>query len=461
MQVVKVARRRKPLKIALIFVLSLVAIIAVAIIVLRLFGDRFGLHRVNASQMRTMDFSSVEMYPQSFATDALYLVRFVEENHPIFVLDDWLPDDYEVIRDKFLAYTRNESITQTDFVFAMMEYIVTLRDGHMNQLWYDESDLLDINWQELDGRLFLTGEDGGITSTEVLEIGGVPVSQVFSVIDRYYYSENEAARHTSHSLFSRLSVVVERAGGMVTNDGIQILVSDNGETMTKDITFFERSREREFIIRHEIIDDVFLIDLRTFFADYSDIADTVRYIEDAVAGGTRKFIVDLRGNGGGSSWIGQRLLSAMGITIPQFGALIRTSPVEIEHGGMWHFSILNFLGIDYVTMSPSASSNNPNDVFVSVLTDAASFSSAMWMATWAQDGGFGNVIGSPSRNAPTSFGNVLWHTLPYSGVSLPVSRTQWLRPDENADPLVLMPDILVDPVSAMEVALEYLQNLEN
>ena len=307
-------------------------------------------------------------------------------------------------------------------------------------------------------KAFLRDENGNITTTEVIEIGGVLVSQIFSVIDRYYYSENEAARHNSHNRYSRYSSIVERAGGIIANNGIQITVSDNGEIAAKNVGFIDQDSEREFIIRHEMIDDIFLIDIRTFNAVYLDISDTVQAIEDAVANGTRKFVVDLRGNNGGSSWIGERLLNAMGITIPQFGLIRRTSPVEIEQHGMGYFRILNFLGFDYVTMSPSTDSSNPNNVFVSVLTDAASFSASMWMATWAQDGGFGNVIGSPSGNAPTSFGNVLTHTLPYSGIRLSVSGAQWFRPDENADPLVLMPDIPVDPSDALNVALEFLQN---
>jgi len=75
---------------------------------------------------------------------------------------------------------------------------------------------------------------------------------------------------------------------------------------------------------------------------------------------------------------------------------------------------------------------------------------------WVQDGGFGNVIGSPSRNAPTSFGNTRSHTLPYSDIWFMLSYNKWLRPDVNADPDAVVPDILVDPAYALDVALAYL-----
>jgi hypothetical protein len=81
------------------------------------------------------------------------------------------------------------------------------------------------------------------------------------------------------------------------------------------------------------------------------------------------------------------------------------------------------------------------------------------MALWVRDGGFGNVIGSPSSQAPTAFGNILNFRLPYTGFSGFISYVQFLRPDANADPAILQPDIVVDPAEALEFALEYLQNM--
>jgi len=51
--------------------------------------------------------------------------------------------------------------------------------------------------------------------------------------------------------------------------------------------------------------------------------------------------------------------------------------------------------------------------------------------------------------------------LPYSNIWLSISIDKWLRPDVNADQVVLRPDMLVNPDEALEVALEYLHNLGN
>jgi hypothetical protein len=52
-----------------------------------------------------------------FAADALHLVQTIEQVHPIFIMDGYLSDDYEAIRDEFLLLSQGD-ITRQDFVFA-------------------------------------------------------------------------------------------------------------------------------------------------------------------------------------------------------------------------------------------------------------------------------------------------------------------------------------------------------
>ena len=456
-------KKRKTLKITLIALAALIVLLLVGLLMVWIMSGRPSFGRVeNITPPITIDTSDFT----GFAVDALYLVQTIERTHPIFIVDGWLPYNYEIMRDEFLLYAQNPNITRLDFVFAAKHFITVLRDGHMSGMMMEVCDegrlqriihggTLDINWIAQDGNLFLHGE-------QVKEVGGVSVAQVLATVDRYYYSENEADRQFNHARFSRYGDVIERAGGEIKNGTVTVLIQneDNTATITVPLSFERVSQDFDFIIRYEMLDDIFFIDLRTFVMG-DHITETVKAIEQAVANGTRKFIVDLRGNGGGNSLAGQRLLEAMDITIPQFGAVRRISPLPIAtHSHLWDMRLLSWFGYDYMRFNPSVVSNsNPNDVFVSVLTDVESYSSANMMATWVQDGGFGNIIGSPSRQAPTNFGDVIWYSLPHSGIWTNVSFTHWLRPDAQADQTTLWPDIIVDPVNALEVAVEYLRNL--
>jgi hypothetical protein len=214
-------------------------------------------------------------------------------------------------------------------------------------------------------------------------------------------------------------------------------------------------------------DDIMLIDLRVF-ALHESIEETALYIEQAIENGIRKFIVDLRGNGGGDSRAGERLLNAKGITVPAGGAVRRLSPLMLDMVREYNlmpapiralFSILSALTDGMIDTPYPGNASNPNNAFVAVLTDNDTYSSATMMAYWAQDGGFGNIIGAPSRNAPSSFGDMLFFTLPYSGLQARVSHVQFLRPDTAADQSTLWPDIMADPADALDVAIEFLRNL--
>ena len=65
------------------------------------------------------------------------------------------------------------------------------------------------------------------------------------------------------------------------------------------------------------------------------------------------------------------------------------------------------------------------------------------MVVWVQDGKLGRVVGYPSANAPTSYGDILNYTLPRTGVEVVMSHKQFQRPDADANQTTLTPDVLV------------------
>ena len=184
--------------------------------------------------------------------------------------------------------------------------------------------------------------------------------------------------------------------------------------------------------------------------------ETAKAIEEAVAQGTQQFIIDLRGNGGGNVHVGYELPEAMGVQVPMpmHGSIWRVSDLSRER--MERLGTYIPPGIDRYDRIPDMTMENPNNVFVSVLTDTYSFSAA----TMIQDGGLGNVVGQPSANSPSAFMQTFPFTLPDSQIQLTISETWIMRPDINADQNTLWPDIMVPAEDALDAALEFLQNLD-
>jgi len=418
-----------------------------------------------------------------FAADALYLVQMVERAHPIFIVEGFLPENYAAVRDAFI-YEAKGFTRRSEFVLAAYRYVATLQDGHMagfnlfapNYLARTYPGMLQIAWRVHDGRLFLYDENGR-TNIEVISIGGAPLALVWEMIDTHFFHENAIYRDWNLANYSRYSAMIELAGGKIEDGRTSVTLESYGgiegiercfqmpQPGAVFTTLEDMAAGMCFIIRDEMIgDDIFFIDLRTFVLGYH-INETAARIEQAIENGLRKFIVDLRDNGGGNSRAGQQLLEAMGIGVPRGGGVRRLSPLMID---VWRdFGVIPPLAVpmlrgltlfaDGMRGEPSTRSVNANDAFVSILTNNGTYSSAMMMAYWVQDGGFGNIVGAPSINAPSSFGDMLFFNLPYTGLQARVSHALFLRPDANADQSVLWPDIMVDPADALEAAIEYLR----
>jgi C-terminal processing protease CtpA/Prc len=79
-----------------------------------------------------------------------------------------------------------------------------------------------------------------------------------------------------------------------------------------------------------------------------------------------------------------------------------------------------------------------------VLVGPSTFSSGNWFATVMQDNELAKVVGEPTGNAPSSFGDLLSFTLAESGTSFTSSFKRWVRPDPTRDPAdALVPDVAV------------------
>ena len=390
----------------------------------------------------------------SFLDDALIFIEFVENTHPIFVMDDMLSEDYYDMRYEFIR-TAGEVDTQLDFNFALQRFITVLRDGHMRMPGFNilGEYFIDAPFYMEDGKLFLH-------SFEVSEIGGVAVQTVFDTIDRYFYHENEAARAQAYTVMSRNVEILERAGAAIQHFAATLtLLNDEGEIAETRVPVIEIAGwqvrgitplfDLEFVINYGMIrDDIFLIDLRTFRNDLRVIhAETA--IRRAVDDGVRNFVFDVRDNGGGNSQIGSRLLEAMGIRHPSFGSVRRSrSALDPDR--------------DVVLHSPPSitPTHNPNDVTVAVLTNVNTFSSARMVSSWVQDGGLGVIVGEPGANAPTAFGNMAQRVyLPHSSMYVVSSTVRWLRPDADADQYTIWPDISAPYQQALEAAIAFFEGI--
>ena len=150
--------------------------------------------------------------------------------------------------------------------------------------------------------------------------------------------------------------------------------------------------------------------------------------------------VDLRGNGGGSSLVGNEF--------------IRYLPVDHYFDGPydWRWGFFHFHS------SGKTRNRYYKDLMfdgnVYILTDSESFSSAKDFAMLIQDNHLGKIIGEPSANAVNGYGEIAAFYLPNTGLFVQISTKKWYRIDETNTDSYVMPDFPCGSQNAIEKLYE-------
>ncbi len=141
--------------------------------------------------------------------------------------------------------------------------------------------------------------------------------------------------------------------------------------------------------------------------------------------------VDLRGNGGGNSLVGNEFVKYL--------------PVDRynEGGYAWRCGFIMF-ETKQVNLNNDRNKNLTFEGNVFVLTDNRSFSAAKDFAMLIQDNQLGKIVGEPPANAVNGYGDVTCFYLPNTGLFVQVSTKKWYRIDSNNPDEYVMPDYPCD-----------------
>lgn len=154
----------------------------------------------------------------------------------------------------------------------------------------------------------------------------------------------------------------------------------------------------------------------------------------------RNVAVDLRGNGGGNSMVGNEFIKYL--------------PTGYYSDGPYDWR-WGFLNIHQNGKTTNARYENLTfDGQVYILTDHESFSSAKDFAMLIQDNHLGKIVGEPSANSVNGYGEVAYFYLPNTGLFVQISTKKWYRIDEaNTDDYV-MPDYPCESKDCLEKLYE-------
>lgn len=377
--------------------------------------------------------------------DRQQLIDYVESVHPFFV-DGSDQTAYRAAKEAYLAEA-NGPMTVDAFMEASARYLTVLGDGHTKLRW-QYGDEVAIYHSYRDGQMHFADETG-VTELTITAVDDVPVAQILGVIDSLFPAENEMAVIRNYNNYFTSSTLLRAAGVNVDKDVFTVTLSDGS---TRECTWFVPAEASDAPTepwgnKARWDGDVFVVEF-VECSDDDNLKAIARELEQAVAGGCTRVIIDARGNSGGSSNACERLLRAMGMEAPDYGALVRFSPAAQQQLGYLRSS-----GICQMNPNPTARQNDR--VQLVVLCDRDTYSSATMLCVYVRDGRLGTLIGEASANMPNHYGNITFVALENSHLYASVSHTRFLRPSGETDSRILVPDVVTSSDDAYQAAMDH------
>lgn len=204
----------------------------------------------------------------------------------------------------------------------------------------------------------------------------------------------------------------------------------------------------------------FYLDRCIYSSEYRNAL--INFFEEVNELGIEKIAVDLRRNPGGSSRVVNEFLIYLPVRaggwfhylipskVKNYTGDVRYSPEAAEQRGYSQISgyyktdqIRRRLGV-YMNISLPHSLDHIFYGKVYILTSNYTFSSGNWFGVIFQDNGLGTLVGEPTGNIPTHFGDILHFETPYSNFYMIISHKMFYRPDYQKDSEdTLYPDIYI------------------
>lgn len=387
-----------------------------------------------------------------YLEDALDLINVLESTHPAFSLGD-ISENYEQEKQNFIN-SINENTSETDFILLAKKFLTVLQDGHTGIQKHSNMQFLNLNCHAVENELFLINKDGSLSETSVIKIRGKAIEEIFKTVQEYYVAENESAKVLNNSIWALNQEVLKLAGCEITDNSTNVTMNENGAISNKQVNFVYINIYENYKYRNEIeskmIDDIFYIDMN-ICNDNRELDENITKLTEAIKNGVTKIIIDVRDNPGGNSMACTKLLNAMGMSVPNYGTYIRFS--ELAHD---KYDMYPSEGFEQHDPDKTTAKRNENIELV-VLTNEWTYSSATILATLVKDGNLGTLIGTPSSNSPSCYGDILKYRMPNSRIEASISFKRFLRPDTETDQRILMPDIVTQHNDdILKVAIDYL-----
>ena len=425
-----------------------------------------------------------------YQNEVMNLLAFIKEFHPLPLVDEAAFTRFETYAEA-LCDKLDERMERPAFQVELNRWLTLLRDAH-TFLMLDDASLYPFTLRYYEGSFYFRNLPDSVpdcTGKELIAMNGRSVDSLIQELMVYVPSENQVKACITGSFFMNHKAFLN-ALGIDTDRDIRFMFADGGEVrlpssldkgaagshqvkqvlhpvtarrnepfhyqITGDTCYFQFNAMIDKFSYWQgcrlmqVFPDKAVADSLPLFADFLDEMARAMAVHNV-----NRLVIDMRYNGGGNSVLGDVLLEFLGVSfqdIRPFRSYIRVSDFlqtcypalfirdkyESMRGKLVEQNqVMNDLAADM----PKPSSRFHGEV--TFIQGQNTFSSANYLLTLVKDNALFPIIGTPTSQSPTCFGDVLCVELPYTQTKGYISHSYFVRPDERNQETSLLPDSLV------------------
>lgn len=367
---------------------------------------------------------------------------------------DGLPEAMqEPIRSAYQS--AEESMTVSEFYFVVSPIVAALSDAHTNISLSGQQKIIDLPTRWISEKLVCRRDTDVLkTGDIVLSIGGKDIDTCMEEVRATVPAENEYWRNSMAPYRLRFEYMLEHLG-VVSDDAVDVEIERNGARQQVTLALKESEPMGDVeSMSYEVIDNAGLLSINRCVYDETYRQTMAQAFAEFKDVGVNRLIVDVRSNTGGNSQCLNELMTYIDVdTYEDYSGDVRGSwQAWLQRGILFSKSA-----------QPSIKNNekrsNAFDGEIVVLTSGYTFSSGNWFAVVLKDNGLATIVGEPTGNMPTSYGDTLRFQLNNSGIHVNMAFKKWHRPNEQADGEdSLYPDVSIPARLDGDMVLEYVLN---
>lgn len=426
-----------------------------------------------------------------YQNEVMNLLHFIRLFHPVSIVNPERVNRFERQAEK-ICHEMKGVIDLQHFQFALNSLLAILEDAHT--YFMPEDGLIypyEIRYYE--GCFYLYAIDSeypDFTGKEIVSINDISVKDVRLAMRKAMPSENGIKAGLWSFYLNRKALLhqmgVDTAKGVCLgfHDGSSLLFEPETDNRSGwyQVKFPPHpvTVKRDDLFSYQIIEDKcylqfnVMYDLQSylqlcqvtgtkiednylnFLPSFSDFIDKMD--ADLKQHHIRKLVVDMRYNGGGNSMLGDQLLQYLGVdtdSIIKYKTFVRKSDFLFKCMPKFYVSSKSKSGElvlmeDFENLPFLPKIKNHFEGKVIFIQGQNTFSSANYLLTTIKDNHLFTIIGTPTSQKPTCFGDVLPVELPFTGTKGYISHSFFERPDVSRNEEdCLYPDFHI-PVSMNE-----------